>query len=476
MGIDWLFLNMNKNLTTKEIFALALENHQKNNLDVAINFYNQVLEKEPNHQRAHNNLGVAFQVLKKYPKARDCYKRAIEINPRYVMAHNNLAKIFEKLEEKEKAINCYEKASEIDPNFFDAPYSLGKIFDKLKQYQKAVIYFEKAIEINPNHESTLCSLGMVFQTIGEETKAKSCYEKTIKINPNNTTALNNLALSLKNLGDYKRAKECYENVINIDSKFIYAYWGLHGCASDIDEALLVLKRLYKVGNRDISLKIMLSVLQGFKGDFNDFNDLLKKSDVNHPYIKSAQWVFSQPKLPRIYFKKSDFFNSAIKLSENSRPFYEFGVWRGNSFKYLINTYKKGFGFDTFTGLPEKWSDSQPIGTYSSYGVVPKIDGGEFIVGKFEETLPNFFSKERPIASLINFDADLYSSTLCALKNSNKVIDDKTILIFDELIMTSTWEEDEYKALNEFCTNMGFSYEVLAISFTTGQVAIKLKNK
>ena len=79
-----------------------------------------------------------------------------------------------------------------------------------------------------------------------------------------------------------------------------------------------------------------------------------------------------------------------------------------------------------------------------------------------------------MASLINFDADLYSSTLCALNNSNKVIDEKTILIFDELIMGEDWEQDEFKALNEFCDNLGYSYDVIAISFLTRQVAVKLK--
>ena len=37
-----------------------------------------------------------------------------------------------------------------------------------------------------------------------------------------------------------------------------------------------------------------------------------------------------------------------------------------------------------------------------------------------------------------------------------------------------WEEDEYKALNEFCDNLNIDYDVLAVSFYTQQVAIKLK--
>ena len=105
-------------------------------------------------------------------------------------------------------------------------------------------------------------------------------------------------------------------------------------------------------------------------------------------------------------------------------------------------------------MPEDWNVGSRIekkGTYTSDGNVPKIKGGEFIVGKFEDTLPVFFSESRPIASVINFDADLYSSTICALNFSKSVIDKDTILIFDELIINESWEQDEFRALNEFCS-------------------------
>ena len=78
-----------------------------------------------------------------------------------------------------------------------------------------------------------------------------------------------------------------------------------------------------------------------------------------------------------------------------------------------------------------------------------------------------------MASLINFDADLYSSTICALNYSKPVIDEYTILIFDEFIINKNWEQDEYKALNEFCLQNSYTYEVLAISFYTKQAAVRL---
>ena len=74
---------------------------------------------------------------------------------------------------------------------------------------------------------------------------------------------------------------------------------------------------------------------------------------------------------------------------------------------------------------------------------------------------------------MNFDADLYSSTVCALDHSKPVMDEHTILVFDEFIIHESWEQDEFRALNEFAAKNNCTYDVLAISFFTKQVAVRL---
>ena len=221
---------------------------------------------------------------------------------------------------------------------------------------------------------------------------------------------------------------------------------------------------------------MKAALKFYQGEENFYNDLMQSDFKNHCYLRSFKWVFKLDNLPKLYLNRWQFFDGIIEKSIKSRPFYEFGVWRASSFKYLIETYKKGYGFDTFSGLPEDWQTGknfEEAGSYSSDGDIPDIDGGEFIVGEFQDSLPKFFSKKQPLASLINFDADLYSSTICALNFSKSIIDKDTILIFDEFIMNENWEQDEFKALNEFCDNNNYTYKVLAVSFFSKQVAVKL---
>jgi len=467
-------MNEKKNLTTEETFALAVENQKKNNFQIAENLYKEALKKNPNHFESIYYLGTLLAQTKRFDLAKLLLHKAIQIQPNHADAHYNLGVVLQDLGEYQKAKSSYEKVITIQPNYAKAHNNLGNVLKELGERQKAISSFEKAIEINPSYANAHNNLGIVFKKLGKLQKAISSFKKAIQLQPNQPDAHNNLGLVFEELGEVQKAKSCIEKAIEINPNYVGSYWNLHSFASDIDEALTILKKLYEIDNKHIKAKIMISAFEGFKGNFNEFDALIVSSESNHPYTRSIKWIFSLPKVPKIFFNRWNFYDAVIALAENSRPFYEFGVWNGISFQYLINNFKKGFGFDTFTGLPESWHDSQAKGAYSGFGSVPKIAGGEFIVGNFEDTLPKFFSKKRPLASLINFDADLYSSTLCALNYSNEVIDEKSILVFDELIMNKNWEKDEYKALNEFCDNLGISYDVLAVSFFTGQVAVKLK--
>ena len=108
-------MNKNKNLTIEETFKLATKNHQEDNLEEARNFYNQVLEINPYHTAALNNIGAIFLKSQEYQKAKDCYEKIIQIDPTFMQAYNNLGIIFKELGEYQKAKDCYKKVIEIDP-------------------------------------------------------------------------------------------------------------------------------------------------------------------------------------------------------------------------------------------------------------------------------------------------------------------------------------------------------------------------
>jgi hypothetical protein len=281
-----------------------------------------------------------------------------------------------------------------------------------------------------------------------------------------------MGVALQEQGKLDKSIEAYNKALYIRPNYAEACWNLTGTVENISEAKNWVTKCLEADPKHTRAKLTLSALKFYEGDKSEFNELIKSPLKDHAYMRSFAWAFSLPKLPPLHFHRWALFDHMIDLSKKDRPFYEFGVWRGEAFKYLIKTFKKGYGFDTFEGLPEDWHNEK-AGTYTSDGNIPKIKGGKFIVGKFEDTLPGFFAEERPMSSIINFDADLYSSTICALNFAKPVIDKHTILIFDEFFMNKNWEQDEYKALEEFCSKNNYTYEVLAISFFTKQVAVKI---
>ena len=372
----------------------------------------------------------------------------------------------------DQAAFAFDKAITIEPSSADAHNNLGNVLRGLGKLEEALEAFNKSISINPEYAEAFNNIGIVLQRQGKLEEALRAFDKSISIKPDYAEAFNNMGIVLQRQGKLEEAIEACNKAIAIKPDYADAYWNLSGTAGSIGEAKNWIEKYLKADPNHLKAKLALSALKFYEGDKSDFNELMNSALKDHEFMRSFAWAFNLPKLPPLHFHRWALFDHMISLSKKARPFYEFGVWRGEAFKYLIKTFKKGYGFDKFEGIPEDWHNEK-AGTYSSDGNIPKIKGGKFIVGKFEDTLPGFFAKSRPMASIINFDADLYSSTICALNFAKPVIDQHTILIFDEFIINKNWEQDEYKALEEFCKNNDCTYEVLAISFFTKQVAVKI---
>ena len=113
-------MNEKKSLTTEETFVLAVQNHKKNNLQIAENLYKETLKINPNHFESIYYLGALLAQTKRFDLAKPLLHKAIQIQPNYVLTHNNLGNVLKELGEHQKAISSYEKAIQIDPNYVDA--------------------------------------------------------------------------------------------------------------------------------------------------------------------------------------------------------------------------------------------------------------------------------------------------------------------------------------------------------------------
>ena len=143
-------------------------------------------------------------------------------------------------------------------------------------------------------------------------------------------------------------------------------------------------------------------------------------------------------------------------------YLEFGVWQGQATRYfaklLHHPQAMLHGFDSFQGLPERWNIDADVGAFSTGGTIPSVDDHRvrFHEGWFHETLPRFRLPRRDVL-VINLDADLYSSTICALNCLRDAIEPGTYLYFDEF----SDPVHELRAFDEFLGSTDRKFELLA---------------
>jgi hypothetical protein len=160
-------------------------------------------------------------------------------------------------------------------------------------------------------------------------------------------------------------------------------------------------------------------------------------------------------------------------------YIEFGVFEGASLRRWTEMVRdpaaRFFGFDTFTGLPEKWELGAASLEQGHFAVSrkPHFDDPRvtLIAGLFQDTLPEFlrtFQRRGPI--VIHCDADLYTSTLYVLTRMSETLRPGDVVIFDEFSQPL----HEFRALEDWSQSYRVPYEALASSGEYHrQVAIRI---
>ena len=359
---------------------------------------------------------------------------------------------------------------------------LGETHAVMKENEDAVIHYVRLLEIDPHPSeaerkaaylpNVHNNLSIALKELGFLEEAEHHVAAALALRPDFAVAHNTYGTLLNDRSDLAGAQRHLLRAIELNPADHVPYWNLHSTVNDPEQAQSILELCLEQAPAFQTGVVTLAGMRALAGDPSHYERLIAAGFGHDPVLRSVGWILSLPNRPELHFNRWSIFDRAVGWSDRSRPFYEFGVWMGDSFRYLMQSYRKGFGFDTFEGLPEDWR-TVPKGSYSSFGRIPQIRGAEFVAGEFAHTLPQFFARPRAKAALINFDADLYASTLCALSNARPVIDGRTLLVFDEFIVNSEWEKDEYRALEEFCTREGLGYEVLAVSLYTKQMVCRL---
>ena len=130
--------------------AMALQHCQAGRFQVAEQIFRLVLQAEPNHVAAHNNLGNALQEQGRLEEAVLFYQCAVQLDPGFAMPYSNLGGVLYAQGKLNEAVRRYQRALELTPELADAHNNLGVAFQDQGRLDEAVACYRSALELRPD--------------------------------------------------------------------------------------------------------------------------------------------------------------------------------------------------------------------------------------------------------------------------------------------------------------------------------------
>jgi len=167
---------------SEEPFYLkALSYHRRNELGKAIQMYQEVLRKNPEHYEALFNLAAAYLTDALFSEAYDILQKLHELDPENSQILLNLAIAEIGLGRPRKAISYLNESDALeDTSQFEICFHKGVAMSKLDMLNEAEIWYKRAEELNPNHPRLNFNMAVVYDKLQRYQEALRYYGAFLK--------------------------------------------------------------------------------------------------------------------------------------------------------------------------------------------------------------------------------------------------------------------------------------------------------
>jgi Flp pilus assembly protein TadD len=178
-----------------ELLETGLAALNSGNIHAAIPLLQRVVELDPKHKQAWNDLGLAYLRAGNFDKAADAFRKQIGVNAFDEHAYNYLGIALQQQEKFDEAESAYKKQIELNPLDPVAHSALGSLFLQQHKYAEAVPELDKATVLAPENAGLQVGLGQAYLNTNEKDKALAAFEKAAEISQT-PDVWNNVAYNL----------------------------------------------------------------------------------------------------------------------------------------------------------------------------------------------------------------------------------------------------------------------------------------
>lgn len=180
---------------------------------VAIPLLQRVVELEPKHKQAWNDLGLSFLRIGKFDDAVAAFRKQIEVNPYNERAYDFLGAAFQQQQKYTEAADAFRKQMDVNPLDPYAHAGLGSLFLLEHKYHEAIPELEKATILSPDNAELQVGLGQAYLNTDQKEKALAAFEKGVELSES-PLVWNNVAYSLADAKlDLDKAQEYAESAV-----------------------------------------------------------------------------------------------------------------------------------------------------------------------------------------------------------------------------------------------------------------------
>ncbi|PYK85799.1 MAG: hypothetical protein DME40_17055 [Verrucomicrobia bacterium] len=229
-------------------------------LQKAIDYFKQAIDKDPNYALAYVGLGDAYILLSgfgaarpqdSFPLAEAAAKKALEIDDNLAEAHTTLGfSLCVHHFDFAGSIREFERAISLNPNYATAHHWFGDgPLLAVGQFDRAIAEGKRALELDPLSVIITADLGANYLVARRYDDAIEQFHKAIDLDPRFYYTHWNLAEALELKGNLREALAEYKKAVELDDDpFVLALLGqAYAKLGQRDEALKILAQLPKIG-------------------------------------------------------------------------------------------------------------------------------------------------------------------------------------------------------------------------------------
>jgi tetratricopeptide (TPR) repeat protein len=194
-----------------------------NQFQAALDIFELVLEKQPQHRLAKRSQPVTLFLMGRKIEAARLFHQLHEQEPEDLVTLKHCGVCYTEIGNFELAIKFLSRYVKSEPNDFEAWTSLCSAAAKSQKHVEAMMYATKALSLEPTNPDAYNNLGATLLGVRKRDEAEQAFQTALILDPKNIDSLSNLATLMGQRGDHEGAIKAFSTIIeSFDTNTLFA--------------------------------------------------------------------------------------------------------------------------------------------------------------------------------------------------------------------------------------------------------------